>query len=745
MNKKNLFSILLMPLILILYSCATTGNVATVPKSDVNVSERPVIESIDVFDNQIRVKVSKPFEYTIYKPGDPFTAVVELPGVDAGSFQEKIIPNREGITEINPVTVSEPTPSTELKVLLQRPSNLVPEKNGNLLILNVEKEEEAPVPAEEVAGNETVAGEEVPVENIEDQNKPVDAGEAVETPLEEAVESKGVPAITGIEFERVKDGVKVVIVGDSPIKPDVLPLENRIVLDFKGVEMKAETPKEVAYPLKGIRWGKHNGKTRIVLDLMGEATYNVAAINNTVVVSLSGPGLVRPIAGGEAGSKMEAQEKEKALPQKKDEALAFAEGKYRGKRISLDFQDADIIPIFRLFSDVSGYNFVISPKVKGKITMKLVNVPWDQALDLVLRTNNLGQQMEGNIIRIAPNKDLAKESEAKAKARAAMVNAKPLATKIFNINYAGVDRIKEVINKSKLLSSRGSLTTDERASVIIVNDVDDTFPKVQSLIDKIDRPELQVRQVLIEARIVEVNTNYVRDLGIQWGASGNTTDFQLSAGGTGQVGGPGFTGNNFIVNMPAAIQQGSGAAIGIGYLNAARTLALDLQLSALERTGKGKVVSNPRIITMNNTAAKITHGKTIYVPVATSDKTDVKAIDANLTLDVTPSIAPGGAILLKLKVSKDEPGDIVAGNISINRNNVETTTLINSGDTVVIGGIYKKSNITSDDGVPWLSKIPILGLLFKHKSVSENTSEILIFITPKVIKYELPKKEKDSM
>jgi type IV pilus secretin PilQ/predicted competence protein len=765
MNKKHLLIIVGLTIIALLSACASTDTVETVPDT---VAEEAAIEYIDVFDNQIRIKLNKRSEYIIYKPGDPFKVIVGLPGVNPGPYQEKIVSDKQGITEINPVLITEPNISTKLEILLQNPSNLVPEMSNNLLVLTVTEDDEIVMTDEEVAEvqemaqvemEEVMIDEEVPV-----QEEPVEVAileeEVAEVPEELPVEEVAVIApeekeaaepavVTDINFERVKDAVKVIIEADQDIKPNVLPLEGRIVLDFENVEMKAEVPEEVVYPLKGMRWGKHNGKTRIVLDLMGKATYDVVAFNKKIVVSLSAPDLAVQVSEGEAGPEVVESTKEVTVAMEEPaveaavEEQAIQEGVFSGKRISLDFQDADIVPIFRLFADVSGYNFVISPKVKGKITMKLVNVPWDQALDLVVRTHSLGSQIEGNIIRIAPQKDLQKESEEKAKAKAALVKAKPLSTELFAVNYVGVKRMSEAIKKAKLISARGSMTVDERASVIIINDVEDTFPMAKDLIDKLDKPELQVRQVMIEARIVEANTAFARDLGIQWGASGNSTDFQVKAGGTGQVGASGFTGNNFIVNMPAGVQQGSGAAIGLGYLNAARTLALDLQLSALERTGKGKVISNPRIVTMNNTPAKITQGRTIYVPVATADKTDVKAIDAMLTLDVIPSIAPGGAILLKIKIKKDEPGDIVAGNISINKNDAETTTLINSGDTIVIGGIYKKSILTSDDGVPYLSKIPLIGLLFKHKSISEDTSEILFFITPRIVKYDLPNKDKE--
>ncbi|UCG78142.1 MAG: type IV pilus secretin PilQ [Nitrospirota bacterium] len=776
MNRKQLSL-----LIFNIFIALLIAGCASAPPADVTSqasTDEAVIESIEVFDNQIRIQLSAPSEYIVYKPGDPFKVIVGLPGVNPGNFQEKILSDRRGISEINPVLITEPSISTKLEILLQNPAKLVPEMNDNLLVLMVAEDDtiqideaeiadiEEPMTEEIVATDEPVGMEEIEVieeagvsEEIVDE--PVIEEAIIEEQIiEDVAMDEPAPAmgsgavITDISFESVKDAVKVIIEADQDIKPNVLPLEGKLVLDFAGVEMKASVPDEVAYPLEGMRWGKHNGKTRIVLDLMRKANYDVIAINKRVVVSLSAPDMFVKVDKGEAGPPGEApkdvdvevgaEETLAAVLQKGDEQqeLAIDQGRYVGKKISLDFQDADIIPIFRLFADVSGYNFVISPKVSGKITMKLINVPWDQALDLVLRTHNLGTQVDGNIVRIAPNKDLQKESEEQAKARAALTKAKPLTTKIFTINYVGVDRMSEAIKKAKLVSSRGSITLDERASVIIVNDVDDSFPKIQELIDKLDQPELQVRQVLIEARIVEATTTFARDLGVQWGTQYRDPSGRVTVGGTGQVGGPGFSGNNFLVNMPAGVSQGGGGAIGFGYLNSARTMSLDLQLSALERTGKGKIVSNPRIMTMNNTPAKISQGRSIFVQTATSDKADVKPIDAQLVLDVTPTIAPGGAILLKLKINKDEPGDIVAGNISINTSQAETTTLINSGDTVVIGGIYKKTVLTSDDGVPVLSKIPLFGALFKHKSRTEEVAELLIFITPRVVDYEMNRADK---
>jgi type IV pilus assembly protein PilQ len=747
MNKKKPFIILCCFIgALYLSACATTGTMESAKGEGA-----PVIQSVDIKDDEITIQFSKPFDYTIYKPGDPFSVVVEFPGVDPGQFTEKIVSDKKGITEVTPELVTEPVKSTKLAILLQNPAKLIPEVTGNTLVLRVEGEEGTGVAEGEVTKTKEAMEEAPPAVQEAAETQESSKEMPAETEIKEGVTApQEATEITSVKFERVQDAVKVIIETNGPVKPNVFPLAEKVVLDFKGVKLATKMPKEVAYPLKGIRAAAHKDKTRIVLDMTKKASYDVVSIGNSVVVSLTAPDLMKQVAEGEAGAEEKAAEETAAKreePQKAQAASqptqasemkeeeALEEDRYIGKRISLDFQDADIVPIFRLFADVSGYNVVVSPDVKGKITMKLINVPWDQALDLVLRTHNLGKQIDGNIIRIAPNKELAQESEEKARAKESLMKAQPLATKIFTVNYAGVDRIKDAVDKAKLLSPRGSMTIDERASVIIINDVADTFPKVQSFIKQLDKPDLQVRQVLIEARIVEATTNYVKEIGVQWGAFARTNDFELTGGGLTAIGGQGFTGNNFIVNLPAAIQQGTGGAVGLGWMNAARTLALDLQLSALENTGNGKIISNPRIITMNNTPAKITQGSTIYVAVATSDKTDVKPINAVLSLDVTPTIAPGGAVLMKLKIAKDEPGPTVNGNTTVNTNTVETSALVNTGETVVIGGIYRNNLTRQVDGVPFFQKIPILGWLFKKDSLREDNAEILVFITPRVVSY----------
>ncbi|MDP2158669.1 MAG: hypothetical protein Q8K68_13290, partial [Nitrospirota bacterium] len=290
------------------------------------------------------------------------------------------------------------------------------------------------------------------------------------------------------------------------------------------------------------------------------------------------------------------------------------------------------------------------------------------------------------------------------------------------------------------------------------NDIDTKIEKIGALIMEIDQEHMQARQVMIEAKIVEVNVNYSKELGIKWGMfwRGPTTsgdnNFIISKDGTNnmQTITPGTAATattpatpasvkttiDPVINLPAAVGLGAGGSIGFGYIHAASNLVLNMQLSALESTKNGKVLSNPRIMTMNNAEAKITQGRTIYVPTATADKIEFKAIDALLSLTVKPRIAPGGAIFMDLDITKDEPGTATAGGVDILKNTVKTSVLVNNSDTVVIGGVFKNSEIDSTDGIPGLSKLPLIGRLFRKEGNAVVTNEVLIFITPTIINFQ---------
>lgn len=687
-----LYSVMLCSLLFALYGCATTGDA----KETTQPERTPVITGIDLQDYSVTIKVSKPFSYTMYRPEDPYKVVVELLDVNMGAFNMKIISDKAGITEIVPYQIESPF-MTRLEILLQTPTTAEPEYKDNALKIRIKESPKEVTKSEIMKAKEEVSETKEPEPVIPEEKQ-----------LAKATE------ITSISFERSADIVKVLIKGNGSMNPNVVPLDNRIVIDVPDVDMKAQIPESVVSPLKSIRSGKHDNKIRLVLDLKEKTDFDVATIGDTLVVALST--LSVPIS-------QRSEEKIEAA-----ESMPVSEGKYTGKKISLDFQDADIVPIFRLLSDISGYNIVVSPEVKGKLTMKLINVPWDQALDILLKTFSLGKTVENNIIRIAPYNAFAKEMEE-------AVKSVPLETKIFHISYADVSNIEKSIKDAKILSSRGSISVDKRTSSVAINDVAAGFPQIENFLSTLDTP---TPQVMIEARLVEVNTSDVSALGIQWGVAhaAGSKPFQ----GNVKLGKGAFTGKNFMVDFPAAgAGPGAGAGFAIGILDTTRTMGLDLQLSALERLEKSKIISTPRIVTTDNEKASIMQGTSVPFPKVDvqSGQISIEYKDVVILIEVTPHITPSGAVTTLIFVKKED----IIRETSIGGNPVPVTSkiegntkvLVQTGETIVIGGILKKTEKENTSGVPGLMNIPILGWLFKTKGTTEETIELLIFITPRVL------------
>lgn len=433
-----------------------------------------------------------------------------------------------------------------------------------------------------------------------------------------------------------------------------------------------------------------------------------------------------------------------------DKSLFF-EGwdKISTKNISMDFQEADISSILSMLSEMGNYNIVIHPDIKGKITMKLINVPWQQSFDIILKTFQLEKIIEGKIIRVVTAKAFQDEKRIVSEKREFSGKAENIKTRVFVVNNANVERIKDAIDKSKITSQRGTISSDIRTRSIIIKDIDSVFDEVQKLIDILDKP---TQQVLIEAKIVKINSNLSKELGIQWGGgiTGITGDRPFIGGGIKDssqqiINIVDSSGNqaindpfkNLIVSMPSSASPiGS---LAFGYLNKSQSISLGLKISAIESSGEGKIISNPKILTIDNEQAVIKHGA--QIPVTTRDQGSAYSTsyrDANLRLTVTPQISPDETIFLKIEVSNDEPDfsrvDSM-GNPSINSSSAQTQFLIKNGDTVVIGGIIRTRESLSEQSVPFLSKIPILGpILFKKKSNIGESEEMLIFITPKLHK-----------
>ena len=724
MKKHTLLKLLISIFVLIaLLGCANTQAV----KQSSQAGDTPVLTSVRVDENGLIIKSDKQFTYKLNKTSDPYRATVEIPDMNAGSFTDKIVFDSGMVTEVLPQQIDAPIRMTRLDIVMQSPSSLTPEYKENTLILSIKKDE--PMIFDEAKTPEA------------DDPRPLVRFVSVETPAEKEATpvSSRATEITGITIKKSADTVKVMISGNGTMIPNVFPVNERIVVDIPETVLRTALPSQTISPLKGIRAGKHKDKLRIVLDLKEKTNFDVTAVGSTIEISLmnkddSQPQRASLNATREAPAAVASASVAPAAVVK-EAPEPMTEGVYTGKKISLDFQDADIIPIFRLLGDVSEYNIVVNPEVKGKITLKLINVPWDQALDIIMRTFHLSKVVDGNIIRILPTAAVAKELDEIKINKKAQSEAGDLITKILPVNYAELGKLRDAIDKAKLMSSRGSLSLDERGSSIIVNDLEVNIEKITALIREIDQEFMQARQVMIEAKIVEVTSTYTKDLGIQW--SGFLT--KANAQGTGIISGTGGgTANSLLanlVNLPAAAATGN---IGFGFINRAGTMALDLKLSAMEQLLKGKVMSNPKIVTMNNQEAKITQGSTLYLQstASGSNVASFTAVDANLSLTVRPRIAPGGAVFMDLDITKDQPGPPVGGNTQVFKNTAKTSVLVNNEETVVIGGIFKTERTVSDDSIPGLSRLPLIGKsLFNREQNTDNSTELLIFITPRIIEF----------
>ena len=417
---------------------------------------------------------------------------------------------------------------------------------------------------------------------------------------------------------------------------------------------------------------------------------------------------------------------------------------YTGRRISLEFHDIEIRNLLRLIADVSKKNLVVSDDVSGKVTVSLRNVPWDQALDLVLKTKGLGKEEMGNIIRVAKLEDIAKEQESALKAAEARKPLIPLKVRIIPVNFA---RAGEVAGRIKdVLTERGSVSTDERTNVLIVKDTQEALVRAEGLVRNLDTP---IPQVLIESRIVEASSNFNKAIGVQWGGNasmsqtfGNPTGlaFPSIASGSGGSGGGPTTGTaatpQYAVNLPAAIGQGSGGGLGLVFGSAGGAFNLNLRLSALENTGVVKTVSAPQVATIDNKEATIGQGISIPYSQASLQGVNTVFIDSKLELKVTPHVSADGSILLKIKATNNAPNPQLTGangQPSISKREAETEVLVKDGETTVIGGIYTRQTSNRRSAVPFFGKIPILGFFFRTEADSDDHTELLIFITPRIL------------
>ncbi len=553
----------------------------------------------------------------------------------------------------------------------------------------------------------------------------------------------GSRAISNVDFRRTRDGGGRVIVSltDPGTPVDIRQEGARVVAIFKDTSLPAELMRRLdvmdfATPVSTVDTLKTNLDTRIVISAEGK--YDQLAYQSDNEFSIE----INPV------------------PDEIEEASSlYSESKeYEGQRLTLNFQDIETRAVLQLLAETSGRNIVVSDTVQGNVTLRLRNVPWDQALDIVMTTKGLDMRQNGNVIIVAPAEEIAARETADLEARAAISELEPMYSEFLQVNYAKASDLAALIGAeggSSLMSDRGSIAVDDRTNTLLVQDTAERLEDVRRMVRALDVP---IKQVLIESRIVVVNDDFSRDLGVRLGLTAyreNGTDGAAVISGTGTgtdtmvnsiIDNLGTSGqitpvelpiltDRYNVNVPIAEAAGrfSLAVLERDYL-------VDLELTALEAEGRGEIVSTPRVITANQKEARIEQGVEIpYQQSASSGATTVQFKKAVLSLEVTPQITPDNNIIMDLRVHKDNVGQIIStgglgGTVpSIDTRAVETQVLVEDGQTVVLGGIYETERTETISKVPFLGDIPAVGVLFRNKSVRNNKSELLIFVTPRIL------------
>lgn len=592
-------------------------------------------------------------------------------------------------------------------------------------------------------------------------------------------------AVTGIDIRPEGSQVSVAITGDGKLFAQARRLEDsRLIVDLPAVASAlGYTTLHAKHDLlRKVRIGNHVDKVRLVFDLLQHPAHVVNENGHEIVVTLKPAQQAHDHATGVTATALPALNPDASLselavrsarhatkmlgtaahkfklhtvqmasdgaPAEKDnrsDDLVAGQTRYVGRRISLDFQQADITNILRLIAEVSGFNIVVGEGVKAKVTMKLVSVPWDQALDMLLKMNGLGMIRQGTIVWVDTLANIAKQQDEEARAKESKTKAEELVDRVFYVKNLQAQELQTSLRQ--YLSPRGVMNVSQGSNALIVRETESKLAIIKQLVDGLD---LEVPQVQIEARIVQADTVYARGLGIQWGVKDSnlgTNNFSLVGNVTGPFANAGGTGNttitrDFLVNLPAQV-GGLPAVPAVGWTfgKLADGFALDMRLSAGELLGLTKVIAAPKITTLDKREAKISQGESIPFQTTSLQGTQTTFVDANLELNVTPQITSrdpkeiGKTILLRVRATRNAVGarSNPAGP-SIDRREATTQVIVRDGETMVIGGVFVDTQNNNVQGVPYLSRIPVLGWLFKNKSESVSKQELLIFLTPSIVK-----------
>jgi len=680
-------------------SLALAAGLGLVPAAPARSADQPALQSVDVQplpgqQLQITMRLSgpapQPMSFTI---DNPARISFDLPNTTLAMASKRIDVHASGVDTI---VAAETKDRTRLVVSLDK---LVPYDTR-------------------VAGN-----------NIVVMLGGASAASATVAPTPTATPLGNVRELRAIDFRRSSDGAGRVMVklSDPHIHINLHQVGSQVVVDFSDASVPANLMRrydatDYGTPIMGFDVTRVGNGSRIAISANGDFEQLAYQSDDQYVVEVS--------------------PKRHAANAQEDKPI------YTGERLTLNFQDIETRAVLQLLADASGQNIVVSDSVSGNVTLRLQNVPWDQALDIVLRTKGLDKRKQDNVIIVAPQAELAAREKADLAARKDVQELAPLRSEYLQVNYAKAKDMEALIKSqnNSLLSPRGSVTVDERTNTLLLQDTSDRLADVRRLVATLDIP---VRQVLIESRIVIVSNDFKRELGAIFGFTGwhaNGSTLYNTAGTAAGINnnsgtppaGSAFTvppaANRYNVNLPVGNPAGS---IALGVLGS--NFVVDLELSAAQAETQANIISSPRVVTANQKEATIEQGVEIpYQQSASSGATTIQFKKAVLSLKVTPQITPDNRIIMDLDVRDDSVGNVVvaSGGVnvpSINTREIATQVLVNDGQTVVLGGILETTQREDDTKVPYLGDIPFLGHLFKNTSHQDNKDELMIFITPKIV------------
>ena len=712
-------------------------------------SLRAVSARADGGVSAVVIEATEPVAYVTSQP-DPLTVLVDLRNVRAGGIQAAA--TARGLTPLRGVHVEETrsadgTPLARVRVTLDRAASHRVRTTRNLIVVEVDQQALARTATPSTAATGTRAA---------------------------ATELRAVRA------SRSGDEVTVTIVGNGPLTASTVEeakdLPPRLLLDFAGVAAGRAVPAVVGVnqaDVARVRVATHSRTplvTRVVIDLTRKMTYRVepagadgeevrvifgaaatslpstvataavdtpatAPVAPEVVMPVSEPAPARVMAAAAPVPGAPAAQGQSPLAQ---EIAGRAKSKFSGHLVSLDFQGADLRAVLRTFAEISSLNVVIDPTINGSVDVSLRDVPWDQALDIILKANKLGYFVDGTIVRIAPLTVLAEEEAQRRKLTDEQALAGELMVLTRTVSYAKAGDLVPILTRSAL-SARGEVQVDPRTNTVIIRDLPDRLRAAESLLVALDLPQPQVE---IEARIVQTSRDFARSIGVQWGVSGRVSP---DLGNTTPLA---FPNNGSVTGGTAALSPGGvPGAVALGVANATSALGLalgsingavnlDVALSALERAGQGRLLSTPRVSTQNNVEAEITQGVQIPIQTTANNTVTVTFKDAALSLKVTPQITASNTVIMRVNLENAAPDYSRAINDipPIDTQRAVTTVLVADGETTVIGGIYLSREQSVQGRTPLLSRVPLLGWLFRREEASDESRELLIFITPRIIK-----------